>query len=45
MGLMFYMAYRPIFVAISHLRVRLGMGDPEHEMSLREEMAEFGFRK
>lgn len=45
MGLMFYMAYRPIFVVISHIRVRLGMGDQEHEMSLREEMAEFGFRK
>lgn len=45
MGLMWYMAYGPVFSAISHLKVRLGLGDPEHELSLRQEMAEFGFRK
>lgn len=46
MGLMWFMAYRPVFVGISHLRERLGfVGDHEHEMSMRQEMAEFGFRK
>ena len=45
MGLMWFMAYGPVFTGISHLRVRLGYGDPRHEMSLRQEMAEFGFWK
>jgi len=45
MGLMWYMSYGPVFTAISHLKVRLGLGDPDHELSLRQEMAEFGFRK
>ena len=45
MGLMWYMAYGPVFTAISHIKVRLGYGDSEHELSLRQEMAEFGFRK
>ncbi len=45
MGLMWYMGYCPVFSVISHIKVRLGIADPEQEMSLREEMAEFGFRK
>jgi len=45
MGLMWYMSYGPVFIAISHLKVRLGLGDPDRELSLRQEMAEFGFRK
>ncbi len=45
MGLMFYMVYGPVFTVISKLRVRLGLADPEIELSLRQEMAEFGFRK
>ena len=45
MGLMWYMAYGPVFSVISHIRVWLGIGDLEEELSMREEMAEFGFWK
>jgi len=45
MGLMWYMAYGPVFTFLSVIRVRLGYGDPDNEFSLRQEMAEFGFRK
>jgi len=45
MGLMFFMAYRPIFDFITTLRIKIGMGDPEYELTLEEELGEFGFRK
>ena len=45
MGLMFYMAYRPMFVLVSALRLRLGYADEEWELTAGQEFAEFGFRK
>ena len=45
MGLVYYMIYGPVFSAISRVRVWLGMGDSDFELSLKQEMAEFGFRK
>lgn len=45
-GIMWFMAYRPVFVGVSYVREKLGYAsDIEHELSMREEMAEFGFRK
>ena len=44
MGLVWFLAYVPVFSGISHLRVLLGVGDPTKELSLREEMGEFRLR-
>lgn len=45
MGLMFFMAYRPVFGVVSELRVKIGMADPNYELTIDEEFGEFGFRK
>lgn len=45
MGLMFFLAYRPVFEAISVLRIKLGMAEADYEMTIDEELGEFGFRK
>jgi hypothetical protein len=45
MGLIYFMAYRPVFGFVSVLRVKAGMADREYEMSIEEELGEFGFRK
>lgn len=45
MGLMFFMAYRPVFEFVSAIRVKIGMADPNYELTIDEELGEFGFRK
>jgi len=45
MGLMFFMVYRPVFCFISNLRVKVGVAEPDCELTLEEELGEFGFRK
>jgi len=45
MGLMYFLAYRPVFEFISIIRVKVGMADREYELSIEEELGEFGFRK
>jgi len=46
MGIIFYFAYGPVFAFVTSVRKSLGIkGDSEHELTLKEELAEFGFRK
>jgi hypothetical protein len=45
MGLIFFMAYRPMFEIVSVVRVKVGMADPNYELTIDEEFGEFGFRK
>lgn len=45
MGFMFFLAYRPMFVLVSTLRLRFGYADEEWELTADQEFAEFGFRR
>lgn len=45
MGLVWFLAYVPVFIGISHIRDSMGMGDPRLERSLRDEMRDLVSRK
>ena len=45
LGMMFFMAYRPVFGFISFLRVKFGLAESDYELSIEDELSEFGFRK
>lgn len=45
MGIIYFLAYRPVFEFVSAIRVKVGMADPNYELTMDEELGEFGFRK
>lgn len=45
MGIMYFLAYRPVFEFVSVIRTKTGMADSDYEMTIEEELGEFGFRK
>lgn len=45
MGIIFFFAYGPVFAFITWVRKLLGMEISPHELAVKEELAEFGFRK
>jgi len=45
MGIIFFFAYGPVFAFLTWVRKLLGKELSPHELELKEELAEFGFRK
>ncbi|NLO89842.1 MAG: hypothetical protein GX088_05910, partial [Clostridia bacterium] len=45
MGIIFFFAYGPVFAFLTWVRKLLGKELTPYELELKEELAEFGFRK